>query len=125
AWERVESHLHAVRECLASLHTLVRQVELSIGEPRTEKTDPHLIFSGEIEGVLQRGDAQVCERFLSTHPQVSGLILQGKAGRWQWGETSLSLRVGQETLIVRDGGFTQVNPEANNLLVDSVMRMMA
>ncbi|MBI3756877.1 MAG: 23S rRNA (uracil(1939)-C(5))-methyltransferase RlmD [Deltaproteobacteria bacterium] len=123
AWEGVAAHLRAVREWLASLHTPVRQVELSIGEPRAEETAQQLIFSGEIEGVLRRGDAQVCARFLTTHPQVAGLLLQGQAGRWQWGEPSLSLRVGQETLTVREGGFTQVNPGANQLLVDALVQL--
>src|SRR5258708_15456269 len=56
AWEGVQEHLRAVREWLASLHTPVRQVELSRGEPRAEETAQQLIFSGEIEGGLQRGD---------------------------------------------------------------------
>jgi 23S rRNA (uracil1939-C5)-methyltransferase len=123
AWEGVAEHLRAVREWLAALHTPVQQVELARGEVHTEGAVQQVIFSGEVEGGLRRGDAQACERFLATHPQVTGLLLHGKEGRWWWGDPALSLRVEQETLTVREGGFTQVNPAANQLLVSALVQL--
>ncbi len=128
AWEGVEEHLRDVREWLASLHTTVRQVELAIDAPSTqdasqETKSQKVTFYAELVGSLRRGDERVCQRFLETHPHVKGLLLQGKEQQWQWGEPSFLLRVGQDTLMVRGGGFTQVNPAANRGLVDALLQL--
>jgi 23S rRNA (uracil1939-C5)-methyltransferase len=123
AWAGVEEHLRAVREWVASLRTSVHEVELAIGAPDLEGTASQVIFCGEMVGPLQRGDREVCERFLASHPFVKGLLLQNKEQLWQWGAPSLSLPVGQDIVSVRAGGFSQVNLAANQLLVEALLQL--
>jgi 23S rRNA (uracil1939-C5)-methyltransferase len=123
AWQGVETHLRAAREWVRALRTPVSQLELTIGERVTSTREQQVICIAEARGALQREDEAVSQRFLASHSSMAGLLLRGKGWSRAWGESALSLNLGEETLVVHDGAFTQVNSKANRLLVESVLRL--
>ena len=80
---------------------------------------------GNAEGPFRTEDDEVCATFLRAYTDVSGLILFGRGWRRTWGETHivLDLGVGGFTLVVKNGGFTQVNPAANRVLIKALLQL--
>jgi 23S rRNA (uracil1939-C5)-methyltransferase len=123
AWVDIGRHLHAVREWIASLRTPVTQVELAIVQPSVSEKESQVVCIGEAQGMFQQEDALTCQRVLAAHPDIAGVMLRGREWSRVWGNTTLALNTGEDTLVVRDGAFTQVNPAANQLLVESLTRL--
>ncbi len=124
--------LRQAREWLAVLQTIVRRVELL-----TEEKAMRTVVVGNAEGVFQTADDLACQRFLSAHPGIAGLVLFGRGWRREWGETRISIDLGQNelgeideidevdnlSLSVSSGIFTQVNLAGNRLLIETLLRL--
>ncbi len=124
--------LRQAREWLAVLQTIVRRVELL-----TEEKATRTVLVGNAEGVFQTADDLACQGFLDTHPAIAGLVLFGRGWRREWGETRISLDLGQNeldeideidkvdnlSLSVSSGIFTQVNLAGNRLLIETLLRL--
>jgi 23S rRNA (uracil1939-C5)-methyltransferase len=123
AWEGIATHLRFIRDWIISLRAPVPQVELAVEDLTARPEEQRVIVFGRVRGPLYREDEAACSRLLARHPLVAGVMLQGKAWRRTWGETSRTLTGADETLTVSDGAFTQVNPAANRLLVEAVLRL--
>ncbi|MGE0679642.1 MAG: 23S rRNA (uracil(1939)-C(5))-methyltransferase RlmD [Candidatus Binatia bacterium] len=124
AWEALPSHLRVVREWIASLRTIVPQVELAVEDPVARPEEQRVMVLGQAQGPFQQKDEQAC-RLLETHPLVAGVMLRGKDWRHVWGDTSRTFIGKDKTLTIHDGAFTQVNNAANQLLVEAVLRHSA
>jgi 23S rRNA (uracil1939-C5)-methyltransferase len=82
------------------------------------------VLAGEVEGAWVPSDAEVCRRWLDGHRDCAGLKLRGRGWRMDWGDSEVA--VGPEeglSLTIDGGGFSQVNPTANRILVDTVLEM--
>jgi len=123
AWEGLPTHLRLVRDWIASLRTVVSQVELAVEDLATCLGEQRVIVFGRARGPFYREDEEACVRLLETHPLVAGVLLQGKEWRRTWGETSRMYSTEEETLTVSGGAFTQVNAAANRLLGEAVLRL--
>jgi 23S rRNA (uracil1939-C5)-methyltransferase len=121
AWEAMPSQLRLVREWIASLRTVVVQVELAVEDPAARPEEQRVIVLGQARGPFQQKDEQAC-RLLAARPLVAGVMLQGKEWRQAWGNTSRTFIGKDETLTIHDDAFTQVNTAANQLLVEAVLR---
>lgn len=122
AWEGISSHLHLLREWVASLRTIVAQIELAVEEPTVHPEEQRVIVVAYARGPFRQEDEQACQRLLATQPLAAGVILQGKEWRRAWGGTSRMGAGKDEVLTVHEGVFTQVNSAANQLLVEAVLR---
>ncbi len=118
------THLACARDWLAQLQTLVRRVELVTSDPICNSAEG-VVLMGNAEGPFRTEDDEVCATFLRAYTDVSGLILFGRGWRRTWGETHivLDLGVGGFTLVVKNGGFTQVNPAANRVLIKALLQL--
>lgn len=123
AWRDVATHLCAVREWIAALRTSVTQIELAISEQPDATTETQIVCVGDAWGMFRQEDELTCRHFLAAHPCVAGVMLRGRAWSRAWGNTALTLTTGENVLVVQDGAFTQVNPAANQLLVESLVRL--
>ena len=117
-------HLARARDWLAQLHTLVRRVELVTSDPVCTSAEG-VVLMGNAEGPFHMADEEACAAFLRAHTDVSGLILFGRGWRRTWGETHVVLDLGVDglTLVVKNGGFTQVNPAANRVLIKTLLQL--
>ena len=123
------THLARARDWLAQLHTLVRRVELVTSDPA--RSDPactaaeDVVLIGNAEGPFQPADEEACAAFLRAHADVSGLSLFGRGWRRTWGKTRVVLDLGVDgmTLEVQNGGFTQVNPAGNRVLIKTLLQL--
>jgi len=122
AWEGVSLHLRLLRDWLASLHTMVEQVELAVEEPLAQSQDQRIVIIAQTEGLFCREDDQSCRNFLAAHAEIAGVFMQGKGWRRRWGNTTRSLG-SEEELLAHGSAFTQVNAAVNRLLVESVLQL--
>lgn len=104
-----------------ALRSTVRRLEIAAGG-----SAGRVVVAGEVEGGWNEGDGAACADWLAAHPDVAGLVLRGRGWRRAWGEETIELAAGAAPpLRVRAAGFTQVNGEANRLLVEEVVRRIA
>ena len=118
------THLSCARDWLAQLQTLVRRVELLTSDPVCTSAED-VVLMGNAEGPFYPADEEACTAFLRAHADVSGLILFGRGWRRTWGKTRVVLDLGVDgmTLEVKNGGFTQVNPAGNRILIKTLLRL--
>jgi 23S rRNA (uracil1939-C5)-methyltransferase len=121
AWAALPSHLHLVRKWIASLRTVISQVELAVEDPAARSAEQRVMVLGQACGPFQQKDEQAC-RLLAARSLVAGVIVQGKDWRRAWGDRSRTFIGKDETLTIHDGAFTQVNIAANQLLMEAVLR---
>ena len=124
AGEGCATHLSRARDWLAQLRTLVRRVELITNDP-FHASAAGVVLRGNAQGPFQTADEAGCAAFVSTHDDVAGLVLFGRGWRRVWGETRIVLDLGVDGLIleVKRGGFTQVNPAGNRVLIAALLRL--
>lgn len=122
AWEGISSHLRLLRAWIASLRTIVVQIELAVEDLTVRSEEQRVIVVAYARGPFRQEDEPACQRLLATQPLVAGMMLQGKEWRRAWGGTSRTYVGKDEMLTVREGVFTQVNSAANQLLVEVVLR---
>ena len=114
----VNAHLGAARDWLRGVSTTVRRVEVA------STRDGRAVFSANAEGPF-RHDAEYHEKFLRRQVSVAGIVLHGKGWRKTFGKPAVILEVDDDTAIETEGGFTQVNPQANRRLVAIVLELAA
>jgi 23S rRNA (uracil1939-C5)-methyltransferase len=112
----VNLHLAAARDWLRGVSTEVRRLEIASAR------DARVAFVGNAEGAF-RHDEAYHERFLRTHPTVSGIVLFGKGWRRAFGKPLVDVEVEQGLVLETRGGFTQVNPAGNRRLVETVIEL--
>jgi 23S rRNA (uracil1939-C5)-methyltransferase len=107
---------------IAQLRSCVRRVEIAQQGHRSVA-----VLLGEVEGPLCNVDADVIDGWLAVHSsRVAGVVLVGKRWRRVWGDDVVVIAPEDDlALRVHCGGFTQVNPAANRLLVQTVLRLGA
>ena len=125
AGEDCATHLTHARAWLAQLQTTVRRVELSTSDPLRAATGG-VVLTGNAEGRFQTVDEEACAAFVARHDAVAGLMLFGRGWRRAWGETCIVLDLGVDDLVleVKRGGFTQVNPAGNRVLIAALLRLV-
>ena len=108
-------------ELVRGLRTRLRRVEIAA----TSAVGESVVVCGEAEGAWVESDAESCARWLAAHGAVRGLRLAGR-GWWRgWGDLRMAVCPEEETeMQVRAQTFTQVNAEANRLLVQTVLRLV-
>jgi 23S rRNA (uracil1939-C5)-methyltransferase len=72
-------------------------------------------------------DAGTIARWLADTSAVAGLLLAGHGWERAWGDTTIAIRpvAGLPPILQRPRSFSQVNPEANRLLVETVVALAA
>lgn len=119
--ERVDAAIQPVAELLPRLHSAVRRVEIA-----GRGTLPGVVIAGEVEGLFDKTDKETVSTWLAAHGEIAGVVLTGRSWRHGWGDERITLSPEEDlTLTGRCGTFTQVNPEANRLLVHTVLAMGA
>ncbi|MDX2166398.1 MAG: RsmD family RNA methyltransferase [Deltaproteobacteria bacterium] len=99
----------------------IRRIELSGGG-----AGGRVVAAGEVEGALRDADAARAQAWLAAHPGIAGLALRGRGWARAWGDVEVAADPEDGTALrVRAPGFTQVNTDANRLLVDAVIRAVA
>jgi 23S rRNA (uracil1939-C5)-methyltransferase len=116
--EAVNAHLGVAREWLRGVSTTVRRLEIASARDR------RVVFVGNAEGAFRHDDAYH-EKFLRAHPTVGGIVLFGKGWRRTFGKPVVDLEIDGDLVLESQGGFTQVNPEANRRLVETVLDLAA
>lgn len=112
--DRAVSH---ARDLTRRLDSNVRRVEI-VGRG----DDVGVVLHAEIEGALAAEDEQRVTAFLDGLPVVSGIVLQGRGWRRAWGDVITRVTPADGlTVALPAGAFSQVNPAANRLLVQSVL----
>ena len=114
----VNAHLAAAREWLRGVSTTVRRVEIASSHAE------RVAFVANAEGPF-RHDAEYHERFLRGHPTVAGIVLFGRGWRHSFGAPITAIEVEDGLSIESEGGFSQVNPQANRRLVAIVLELGA
>jgi len=119
AGDAVDRAMRAAADLVEHCATNIRRVEIA-----QRGAQPGVVVVGEIEGPFKHADGPVIVDWLARHADVHGLVLHGKRWRRVWGDewTTVSPEYGL-TLQARAGGFTQVNPGANRLLVETVLSL--
>ena len=84
-----------------------------------------MVLIGNAQGRFQADDEEECAAFVAEHDEVAGLILFGRGWRRVWGETRIVLDLGVDDLVleVKRGGFTQVNPAGNRVLIAALLQL--
>lgn len=123
AWPDVEIHLRAVRDWVRRLRSSVTQVELVIAQQSAPGLETRIVCIGDVHGMFRQEDECSSQQFLASHPDVAGVMLRGRGWSHTWGHTAVQVHTGENTLVVHDGAFTQVNPAANQLLVESLVQL--
>lgn len=120
AGEDITAALREARAWLPTLRTIVRRVELITSEPARG-----VVLVGNAEGGFRAEDETQCANFLHAHPTVSGLMLFGRGWRRVWGDSRITLDLGDDgqTLAVSPGVFTQVNLAGNRTLIATLLKL--
>ncbi|HSD10174.1 MAG TPA: 23S rRNA (uracil(1939)-C(5))-methyltransferase RlmD [Candidatus Binatia bacterium] len=116
--EAVNAHLDVAREWLRGVSTTVRRLEIASARDR------RVVFVGNAEGAFRHDDVYH-EKFLRAHPTVGGIVLFGRGWRRMFGKPVVDLEIDGDLILESQGGFTQVNPEANRRLVETVLDLAA
>jgi 23S rRNA (uracil1939-C5)-methyltransferase len=107
---------------VAALRTRLRRLEI-----HAQGAGDAVVVSGEAEGGWHAADEDACRGWLAAHAAVAGLALRGRGWSRTWGEVVVTLAGTGDgpPLQVRAPGFTQVNDDANRLLVAQVLDAVA
>ncbi len=126
AGEDCATRLASARAWLTRLRTTVRRIELITSDPLRAPTGG-VVLIGNAQGRFQADDEEACATFVAEHDEVAGLILFGRGWRRVWGETRIVLDLGVDDLVleVKRGGFTQVNPAGNRVLITALLQLAA
>lgn len=118
--ETVNAALPLVQELLARVASNVRRVEVI-----ADATEPEVALAFEIEGSWLASDERRLLQWMERTPMVRGVVLQSKGSRRSHRNPHVVvLPAADIPLVVTAGVFTQVNPAANQLLVDAVLRFL-
>ena len=122
AGDEINAALDTSAELIRTLGSKIRRVEVAL-----RNHSAGVIVLGEVEGRFESGDRPRIDDWLRRSTAlagVHGLVLHGRSWRHVWGDEWTSIQPETNlTLIVRAGSFTQVNPQANQQLVQTVLRL--
>ncbi|HUE39007.1 MAG TPA: 23S rRNA (uracil(1939)-C(5))-methyltransferase RlmD [Candidatus Binatia bacterium] len=116
--DTVNAHLAVTREWLRGVSTTVRRVE--IASTRNGK----VALVANAEGPFRHDDGYH-EKFLRDHASVVGIVLFGKGWRRVFGKPVVDFAIDDGLVIETQGGFSQVNPQGNLRLVETVIDFAA
>jgi 23S rRNA (uracil1939-C5)-methyltransferase len=115
----VDLGVPAARQLVRLLDSKVRRLEIV-----ARGSAPGVVLHAEIEGDLQSGDAARVDTFLHDVAYVSGIVLQGRRWRRTWGDVMAKITPADGIAMTLPAGvFSQVNPLANRLLVETVLAL--
>jgi 23S rRNA (uracil1939-C5)-methyltransferase len=116
----VDAAIPLAAELARSLATRLRRLEITA----TDVDIDRVVLTSEAEGSWVAADDAVCRRWLESNRGVAGLAIGGRGWRREWGDLDVVAAPEPElSAKVPAGSFTQVNPAANRLLVDTVVRL--
>ncbi len=119
--EILNDALHHVQGLVRSLTSTVRRIELA-----AHPTEPRVVVAMQVEGTWLARDHRLLLRWLEQTPMIQGVVLQSKRSRRVYKNPQTVLfPMTNLPLAVTAGVFAQVNPEANRILVDTVLRFLA
>jgi 23S rRNA (uracil1939-C5)-methyltransferase len=117
----VDLAVEAVAALVRGLETAVRRIEIVAGDEA-----PGVVVLGEAEGRWEPADEARAAAWRAAHRTVRGLVLRGRGWRRAWGDDRVAVWPEPDLpLTVRAGTFSQVNPAANQLLVRTVLALLA
>lgn len=107
---------------VAALRAGLRRLEI-----HSRGSGDQVVITGEAEGAWHDVDEAACRAWLDAHSAVAGLALRGRGWTRSWGDLAVTLAPTDAgpPLQVRAPGFTQVNDDANRLLVSAVVEAVA
>lgn len=119
AADPVDAAIPAARDLARVLTSRVRRFEIA-----QRGAQPGVVLLGEVEGAFAVADSGRITEWLTGAAHVAGVVLQGQRWRRRWGDDRVTFCPEDRlTLTARSGAFTQVNPAANRLLVQTVLQM--
>ena len=117
--EAIGTALADVSALVARLASKVRRVEIV-----EHSTGTGVVVVGELGGAFAAADGPRLTNYPTEHKAVRGVVLQGKRWRRVWGDDQIVVSPEPDLrLRARAGSFTQVNPDANRLLVQTVLSL--
>ncbi len=117
----VDAAIVSTSAFVRSLQTRIRRIEL-LGRGGREGG---VVVAGEAEGAWAARDEGDCRAWLSAQRAVHGLRLSGRGWHRTWGDPRIAVLSEPDVpLWVQAQTFTQVNPGANRLLVETVVRLV-
>jgi 23S rRNA (uracil1939-C5)-methyltransferase len=113
----VDQAVPHTRDLIRRLGSNVRRIEIvSRGD------GSGVVLHAEVEGALAPRDPQQVATFLTEVPEVSGVVLHGRRWRQSWGDVMTQVTPADGIVVALPAGaFSQVNPTANRLLVETVL----
>ncbi|MGD9764243.1 MAG: 23S rRNA (uracil(1939)-C(5))-methyltransferase RlmD [Candidatus Binatia bacterium] len=115
----VDAAMAALPDLLAGARSAIRRLEIVNGG-----SGGGVVVVGEVEGPFEAADEAHATAWLEGFAAVSGLVLRGRKWERTWGDPLVALSTSDASpLKVHAAGFTQVNSAANQLLVDTVLRL--
>jgi 23S rRNA (uracil1939-C5)-methyltransferase len=119
ATSEVDAAVRQAADLLRRLTSAVRRIEIA-----RRGSLPGVVMLAEVEGPCHEADAARITDWLVASRHVAGVVMQGRQWRRSWGDERITISPEEDlTLTVRCGAFTQVNPEGNRLLVQTVLEM--
>jgi len=116
-----------VDAALAAVAALVRAVDLPLRRIEiigSGAAADSVVLAGEVEGAWDPRAGAACQAWLDSHPAVLGLTLRGRGWSRLFGAVQVAIEPEDgPALLVPAPAFTQVNPQANRRLVETVVRL--
>ena len=118
---RISALLAPARRLVAALATGLDALELVVDDAG------HVVLSATARGPFRPRDTGTLHRFVAATPGVAGILLRGRGWRRRVGQVRLTIRpeAAGPPIAQDPDSFSQVNPEANRLLVAAVVGMAA
>ncbi len=114
----VDAAVPSAHDLVRLLASRVRRIEIA-----ARGAAPGVVLLAEVEGTFAHADAEPIGAWLASRAtHVAGVVLQGQRWRRHWGDDRITLSP-EDTLTAHCGAFTQVNPAANHLLVQTVLQL--
>lgn len=120
AESEIDAGLADARRLTEALSSRLRRLEIVA----THGGGGGLAMAGEVEGEWIASDEAVCRRWLAESSLCTGLSLRGRRWERRWGSMDIVVQPQPDVRLEIDAtAFSQVNPLANRMLVDAVLRM--
>jgi 23S rRNA (uracil1939-C5)-methyltransferase len=117
AEDTLNAVIKSLRRLLEKLVSAIDYMEIVTGD------DPdQVVVVVKLTGEFITQDEAACERLVDSDSHVSGLILHNGEWRKTWGQTAISIRLGDDVGLIVDGDvFTQVNPAGNRIILSNLL----
>ena len=117
AEDTLNAVIKSLRRLLEKLVSAIDYMEIVTGD------DPdQVVVVVKLTGEFITQDEAACELLVDSDSHVSGLILHNGEWRKTWGQTAISIRLGDGVGLIVDGDvFTQVNPAGNRIILSNLL----